>query len=402
MDCKRKLSGTVTVPTSKSVLARLMILGALSDGKCVFRNVKLSGDSEIMFRALRDLGYKINLNKSTMELKILGTGGNIPKKKASIYVGNAGTAARFLTVLCGLSDGEYTINGSPEMNGRPMKGIFDCLSEIGASISFLGEKDSLPAVILGHRPERAVNIKVDVSESTQFASGLILCRSLLPEGSVIERVNEGRNSYIQLTEKVMDEFNQRMNAEGDVSSAAYIAAAVFLMGGSVTVNNISMRSDQSDACFIRLLEQNGLEVSEDENGVTFSGKGYPEGFAIDIDIDMKDFSDQVMTLAVLSALGRGKTTIRNIGHIRKQECDRISCIKENMDILGIECEEGEDYLVIHGGEPRPGKIKSRGDHRIVMAFYLMKSRISELKIDDRRAVSKSFPDFFEVMDGMGF
>lgn len=402
MDGMEGLCGTVSVPTSKSILARLMVLGALSDGKCVFRDVSMSRDSEVMLRALRDLGFSINYNPGTRELKINGTGGEIPKKKASIYVGEAGTAARFLTALLGLSDGEYTVNASVTMCERPMKGIFDSLTEAGAEIVCAQKDNCLPAVIYGKRPKKPVKFKVDVSQSTQFASGLMLIKGILPEGSSIETVNENRNTYINLTEQVMNDFKPRMKAEGDWASAAYIAAAVFIRGGSVTVDNISLSSDQADLKFVKTLESRGLSVSEDRGGVTFAREEASVDFGGDIEIDMSDFSDQALTMAALSVLFKGTVTIKNIGHIRKQECDRISAIKENMDILGIECEEGPDFVTITGGKPHGGQIRTHGDHRVAMAFSLLSPITDGLNIDNRAAVSKSFPDYYKVMETIGF
>ena len=157
------------VPSSKSVLARLMILGALSDGKCVFDDVTMSKDSECLVRVLRDLGFSVFYNQGMNQLKIIGNGGEIPKKEASVYVGEAGTCARFVVAMLALSDGEYMVNASHEMTLRPMKGILDSLRAAGAEIICTDVDDHFPLIIKGHRPTKALDIKVDVSESTQFA-----------------------------------------------------------------------------------------------------------------------------------------------------------------------------------------------------------------------------------------
>ena len=388
------------VPSSKSVLARLMILGALSDGKCVFDDVTMSKDSECLVRVLRDLGFSVFYNQGMNQLKIIGNGGEIPKKEASVYVGEAGTCARFVVAMLALSDGEYMVNASHEMTLRPMKGILDSLRAAGAEIICTDVDDHFPLIIKGHRPTKALDIKVDVSESTQFASGLMLMKKLLPSGSFIEGVNENRNSYIKLTENIIDNFRPRCIAEGDISSAAYCYAATMLTGGKMTVTNVTLKSAQPDVRFLKLLISFGAEFEETERGLTMFCNKPMVGQNGDIEIDMGDYSDQSITMAALAAVRNGKTTIIGIGHTRKQECDRIAAMRENFEILGIECEEGEDYIVIHGGQPHGGKIKTHNDHRIYMSFNLLSLVVDGIKSDNPMCASKSFPGYNDFMSSL--
>ena len=391
---------TTKVPTSKSVLARLMILGALSNEKCAFDNVSMSKDSENLLSVLKDLGFSVSFNQGTGRLKIQGNGGSIPKKEANVYVGNAGTAARFSVAMLALSDGEYMLNASHEMSLRPMKGILDTLRSAGAIIICTEKEDHFPLIIKGKRPTAPLKLKVDVSESTQFASGLMLMQGCLPEGSVIEGVNENRNSYIKLTEAVIKNFMPRMNAEGDISSAAYCYAAAMLTGGKVTVMNATLNSAQPDIKFLKLLQSFGGEFTEDERGLTLTCERPIVGAEGDLTLDMSDFSDQSMTMAILASVRKGTTTIKNIGHIRKQECDRIAALKENFDEIGIECEAGDDYIVIHGGNPHGGFIKTHNDHRIYMSFMLLSLIVDGMKADNPTCNSKSYPGFNDFMSSL--
>ncbi len=395
-----KLNLITRVPTSKSVLARLMILAALSDQKCVFDDVTMSKDSENLFNVLKDLGFSVSYNPGTLRLKIAGCGGVMPKREAAVYVGNAGTAARFSVAMLALSDGEYMVNASHEMSLRPMKGILDTLRSAGAEIICTEVEDHFPLIIKGHRPEKPVKLTVDVSESTQFASALMLMKGILPEGSVIEGVNENRNSYIKLTEAVINDFKPRMNAEGDISSAAYCFASALLLGGSVTVSNATLKSAQPDIRFLKLLQSFGAQYSEDERGLKITCDTPIVGNKGNLELDMSDYSDQSMTMAALAAVRSGDTLIKNIGHIRKQECDRITALYENFKEIGIESEAGDDYILIHGGTPHGGNIKTYNDHRIYMSFSLLGLVTEGIKADNPMCASKSYPGFNDFMSSL--
>lgn len=417
-----KMTGPVdivaSVPGSKSILARAMVLSALSEGKCVITNAVLSEDGKVMLNALRDLGFQVYYNSSLKVVRVFGKGGEIPKKEATVYVGSAGTAARFLTAMLAFSDGTYVINGSRQLTARPMAGLIKALREAKIEITCLGKEGHLPIKIKGRRPkeDEKLRLYVDASESTQFVSGLMMALACLPNESMIAATNMNRSSYINMTMRMITLFGgeiegaggifkiapgktyevKDMVAEPDVSSACYLYAIPVLLGGMAKVPGVGMYSLQGDLKFLDLLTTLGAKISSDDEIIL---SAFKNNMGIeDLIIDMSDFSDQVATMAVIAACKRGITRINNIGHIRKQESDRIAVIAQNLEKCGIRCTEGKDFLAIEGGMPHGAVINPHGDHRIAMAFSILGLYTGDMVIKDPDCVGKTFENFFEEID----
>jgi len=412
----KPISGIVKVPGSKSMTNRALLLATLSKKDSKLSGVLFSDDSRHFLMCLEQLGFRLQIDELNKTVTMQGTGGNIPNKTGSINVGSAGTAARFLTALLALSDGEYIIDCSEQMKKRPMKPLFDALTEMGASFTFLEEEGFLPARVIGNGGT-CTDVTMDISKSTQFLSALLMVAPLTKNGLRIKITSEKKDgAYIRITRKMMEQFGAKVDFDGevyevlgdqevvvgdyyiepDVSAACYFYAIAALLGGSITVKNVLNSSMQGDMKFLGALKQLGCKVEETEVGITVSGPngGVYEG----IDIDMNDFSDQSLTMAALAAYATTPTVIRNVGHTRLQECNRMAAIVNELNRVGVNCIEEGDDLRITPGEIKPAIIETYEDHRVAMAFSLLGLKSEGIIINNPDCCKKTFEEYFEVLD----
>ena len=413
-------SAIVRVPGSKSITNRAILLAALAEGESTIKGILVSNDSKDIMRCLLALGVEMECDEKRNEMHIRGCGGEIPVKKASINVGSAGTAARFITALLAVSKGEYYIDASEQMKKRPMKPLFDALIKCGVNISYKGEEGHFP-VEMDSRAFTGHEISVDVGVSSQFLSGLLMAGALLKEGLTIN-ITGARKSlpYVNMTAKVMESFGISVlndlyhknlwkvpcgkyracdySVEPDVSAACYFFALAHISEGGITVKvrNIHRKSLQGDIRFLDILEDMGAKVEEDSEGISVRGPKVYDGGTF----DLNDFSDQALTLAALGLFAKSPVTITGIGHIRKQECDRINAIVTNARALGATCTEGEDFVTIgHGAEERREDvlIETYNDHRVAMAFAVAGLRREGVIIKNPDCTQKTFPRFFDFL-----
>lgn len=409
---------TVEVPGSKSITNRALFLAAMSEGDCELEGVLFSDDSRHFLTSLISLGYTVQVNEVEREVVIHGRGKNIPKKSATIDVGSAGTAARFLTAMLALSDGRYTIEASEQMKRRPMQPLFDALTTLGAQFKYIEKEGFLPVEVVGAAcdgKKPGTQVEIDITKSTQFLSALMMASGMLDDGLMIHITSEKTDgSYIHITSKMMEQFGCSVNhhdteyeikgsqkyqsatytVEPDVSAACYFYAAAALTGGKVKVKRVHASSMQGDLKFLSVLEKMGCRIEEDNEGISVTGpeKGTLKG----VDVDMNDFSDQSMTLAAIAPFATGVTTIRNIGHIRMQESDRIHAIVTELTRLGIQVEETESSIRITPGNVRPAIIETYEDHRMAMSFALVGLMSDGIVIDNYECCKKTFENYFEV------
>ncbi len=412
----------VEVPGSKSITNRALLMAALADGVCHLNGVLFSDDSRHFLSCLEQLGYKLKINEHNCEVTVFGTGGNIPYKNATIYVGSAGTAARFLTAMLALSDGEYKIDASEQMKKRPMKPLFEALTSMGARFTFLENEGFLPVLVKGayfDGYKSSDTVEIDISKSTQFLSALMMVAPILKDGLNINITSEKKDgSYIRITTKMMEEFGcnvyhhgslyqiksnerykrERYQIEPDVSAACYFYAAAAITGGKALVRHVHENSMQGDIKFIYLLEKLGCTVNDTKEGISVIGT--KDGQYNGIDVNMNDFSDQSMTMAVVAAFAQTPTYIYNIGHIRLQESDRIKGIVTELRKLGITVEEQQDAIRIIPSKMQSGIVKTYDDHRMAMAFALAGLRTSGIVIDDYQCCRKTFENYFEVLESI--
>ena len=418
----RPLNAEVTVPGSKSITNRALLMAALAKGQTLLKGVLFSDDSRHFLSSLIALGFPVEIEEEKAQVKITGMGGKIPVRTGTIDVGSAGTAARFLTAMLSLSDGSYTINASEQMKLRPMKPLFEALEKMGASFVYLEKEGFLPVVVHGTIgvPEE---VSIDISKSTQFLSALMMVAPMLTKGLMIHITSKKKDgSYIRITRRMMEEFGCTVAFDGeayliaaeaqyelpkrlehavyqiepDVSAACYFYAAAAVTGGCVCVRNVHFNGMQGDLKFLSVLEQMGCSVQDTEAGIVV--KGPEHGKLTGVDVDMNDFSDQTMTLAAIAPFASGEVRIRNISHIRLQESDRVQAIVTNLSAMGIVCREEGDGLVIQPGVPKPAKIETFDDHRMAMAFAITGLRADGITILDQMCCRKTFEHYFDVLE----
>lgn len=414
----------VTVPGSKSITNRALLLASLTDGECVLKGALFSDDSRYFLKSLKALGFEVEEDEVTKTVRVIGCGGRIPNSTGTIYVGSAGTAARFLTAMLGLSSGEYVINASEQMKKRPMKPLFDVLKNMGAVIEFMEVEDALPVKIRGCFAGTQANvqkkIKLDISKSTQFLSALLMTGCMCKDGLDIEITSEKKTgSYIDITKKMVDEFGGQVYFDGttysvarksyipmqyqiepDVSAACYFYAMAAMYGVKALVYNVHFDSTQGDIRFVKLLEDMGCTVRDTDEGILVIGPDRSKGeklHGIEY-LDMNNFSDQALTLANVAVFADKPTTIANIEHIRGQECDRLNAIAVNLKAMGISVDEEEDSITIYPGEIKPADIETFDDHRVAMSFTLSGLTGAGIVIKNPLCCKKTFEDYFDVID----
>lgn len=424
----KPINWTVTVPGSKSMTNRALLMATLSDGVTELSGVLFSDDSRYFISSLQSLGFATQVDEKEKKVTVKGENGKIPEKEAEIYVGSAGTAARFLTAMLGMSDGIYTIQASEQMKKRPMKDLFLLLKQAGAGIEYLEKEGYLPIKITGRKAnnlngkeepekiEKKLTVQLDISKSTQFLSAMLLISPMIEEGLCIEITSEKTDgSYIKITRGMMEEWgvtslfdgrNYEVSAgasyhmkhyivEPDMSAACYFYGAAAITGGLALVRNVHMDNSQGDRKFLEVLEKIGCSVTDSEEGIVVEGPA--DGKIKGIDIDMNDFSDQTMTLAAMAPFASEKVHISHIGHIRLQESDRIHAIVTELTRVGIRCEETEDSITVYPGKPHAALIETYEDHRMAMAFSLIGLKTEGIVIHNPMCCRKTFENYFELL-----
>ncbi|HHT9125148.1 MAG TPA: 3-phosphoshikimate 1-carboxyvinyltransferase [Candidatus Brocadiia bacterium] len=409
----RELDAVVRVPGSKSYTNRALITAALADGKSTIKNALFSDDTQYMATALNKLGISIEEHLKENAFVVHGLGGHFPVKEAKLFVGNAGTAMRFLTALLTLAKGTYEIDGVERMRNRPVQDLIDCLNRLGADVSSKYNNGCPPVLI---KPKVLVGgrTKMKGNLSSQYFSAILLTAPYSRTSTQLTVIGDlVSKPYIDMTINLMNQFgvevenmlykeflisaNQKYKAieyevEADASSASYFLAAAAIAGGRVRVEGLNKDSLQGDVRIADILEQMGCIVSSDDHWIEIQG-----GELRGIDVDLKDTPDIAQTLAAVAVFADGKTRVRNVRTLRIKETDRISGVVTEMQKLGVTVKEFEDGFEIERSEPKPGIIETYGDHRMAMSFSLIGLRTGGIKIKDPGCVSKTFPSFFEEL-----
>lgn len=405
---------TIAIPGSKSFTNRALLIAALANGNSILTGALFSDDTHYMCNALRKLGIQITENKDQSTFHVTGNGGNIPVPGAELYVGNSGTTTRSLISYVSLGHGEFVLDGDePMRHSRPMSDLLDALTQLGVTARSQFNNGHLPIIVQADGIKGGKTI-LDASKSSQFLTSLMLIAPYTESGIEIEVIGDLKTPYIDITIAVMKAFGANVkhkeyrqfnivggqqyqacayHIEPDASSASYFFAAAALTGGSVTVQHLSPDSAQGDVQFVYVLEKMGCQVSVSDAGITVIGPHQ----LIGIDVDMKDISDTALTVAAIAPFADSKVVIRNIEHTRWQETDRIHAMVTELRKLGVVVVEHQDGLEISPSQITPAAIDTYNDHRVAMAFSLIGLKVPGVRIKDPDCVSKTFPNYFEVL-----
>ena len=404
--------GTVRPPGSKSYTNRALTVAALAEGTSTITNALDADDTRYMAQALPRLGINVETRFEERRVTVHGRGGRIPAGEADLYVGNAGTAMRFLTALVSLGHGRYRLDGSPRMRERPIGDLLRALEHLGVSARGESSGGECPPVVVEATGLGGGEVNLPGSVSSQYLSALLMVAPCAREPLTIqvegELVSEG---YVDMTLAVMAAFGIEAEREGyarftvpvgrpyqatdyqvevDASSASYFFAAAAITGGTVRVAGIDMSSLQRDLQLVDVLEAMGCRVGRGERFVEVTGDDLHG-----VTCDMNAMSDMVPTLAAVAGFAQGRTQITNVAHLRYKETDRLRAVATELRRLGGQVQESDDGLLVEPGGLHGATVETYGDHRMAMSMSLVGLRVPGVRIADPGCVAKTYPDFFE-------
>ena len=407
--------GHITLPGSKSISNRTLLLAALSNGVTEIRDLLASDDTARMLEALETLGIKCE-KFAENAWRVTGCNGQFPNKQAALFLGNAGTAFRPLTAALALSGGHYSLSGVARMHERPIGDLVIALRQIGANIEYLEKEGFPPLKISPGNIDVSTPIKIRGDVSSQFLTSLLMALPLIKKLMRLEVVGELISKpYIDITLNLIKQFKvyiqrdgfqlfvvpanssyispKEIFVEGDASSASYFLAAGAI-AGTVSVKGIGIDSIQGDVKFAEEIRKMDVRVEYGNNTVTATKLSQKLKA---IDLDCNHMPDAAMTLAIMALFADGTTTLRNIASWRVKETDRIAAMATELRKVGAVVEEGADYIKI----TPPAKltpnavIDTYDDHRMAMCFSLVSLGGVPITINDPKCVAKTFPNYFE-------
>lgn len=398
----RPVRGRVTLPGSKSITNRALILAALSPRTVTLRGALFSRDTRIMVAALQALGFTVTTDEPALSITVEGRGGEIPAREARIEVGNAGTAARFLTAfVCLRPDGTYHFDGDEAMRRRPIGALLEALEAQGARASSRSFPFTLRTAGLP-----GGTVALDASESSQMLSALLMvaphARSPL---QVTLKGEAGSKPFVTMTRRMLGQFAAGAtdySIEGDATAASYFLALPLVAGGEIALTNF-IRELQGDAQFADVLFP--LALAAQPAGGTTVFRASTGKARRGPTMNFREFSDTFLTLAAIAPLLDGPTRISGIAHTRRQETDRVAGAAAELRKLGQHVIETEDTLEIHPRPLRPDvEIETYHDHRFAMSFAVLGSHDLRgdggpwLTIKDPGCCAKTFPAFFDLLE----
>ncbi len=401
----RPVRGAVALPGSKSITNRALILAALSKNTVTLRGALFSRDTRLMVTALRALGFTVETNEADLTIAITGRGGEIPVREATLEVGNAGTAARFLTAfVCLRPDGIYHFTGDEAMRRRPISALLAALATQGAEAT----ARNLPFTLYTDGL-RGGEVTLDATESSQLLSALLLvaAHAQAPMNVRLEGATVSR-PFVEMTERMIAQFAAGPTdyaIEGDATAASYFLALPLVTGGAVQLPQFATAGGlQGDARFATVLARAGLMLATADNPAGLEASFQPGCTGRGVTAGFNDFSDTFLTLAAIAPLLNRPTRITGIAHTRRQETDRVAGAARELRKLGQHVVETEDSLEIHPQPLTPGiEIETYGDHRFAMSFAILGCHNLHgdgrpwLTIRQPACCAKTFPHFFGLL-----
>ena len=409
----RGLSASVSVPGSKSITNRALVLAALAkaSGGCRLTGVLQSEDTEVMIACLRKLGFRLDVDWPTEVLVDSHSHRLIPEVTADLFVANSGTSMRFLAAMVALGKGRYRLDGVPRMRERPIEDLLSALRTLGVQATSDAE-NGCPPITIDAAGVAGGPVAMRANLSSQFLSALLMIAPFTREGLTINLTGPlVSEPYIAMTLKMLVHWGVSVSQpsfgsyrvepglqtelasyaiEPDASAASYFFAAAAILGGRVTVLDLPYDGLQGDTHFVDLLEQMGCRIEKCSSGITVYG-GPLKG----IDVDMNAISDTVMTLGAVACFAEGPTTIRNVAHIRHKETDRISALATELRKVGATVEEFANGLKITPGPLHGAEIDTYNDHRMAMSMALIGLQVPGIVIRNPGCVAKTYPGFWQ-------
>ncbi len=399
---KSAISAQVSIPGSKSLTNRELVLSALASGPSEILNPLDSRDSSLMIQALKQLGSEIESTPNSLRITPKPISG-----PAQIDCGLAGTVMRFVPPVAALAEGEISFDGDVAARSRPMKTTVDSLRALGVEVSGSG----LPFTIHGTGEVVGGELSIDASESSQFVSGLLLAAARFKNGLTLNHTGKTLPSmpHIDMTIETLakrgvtvSKLSERswriepgeisgrtVEIEPDLSNAGPFMAAALVAGGTVTIENWPTSTTQVGNDFVSLLTLMGGEVSRTGTGMSITGTGEING----IEIDLSSAGELTPVIAALAALANSKSVISGVAHLRGHETNRLKALVDEINSIGGKATETQDGLVIEPADLRGGLWKTYGDHRMATAGAIIGLRVPGIEIEDITVTSKTMPGF---------
>jgi 3-phosphoshikimate 1-carboxyvinyltransferase len=405
------LDATVTAPPSKSYSVRALLLAAMAEGTTTITNCLDADDTRYALEALRTIGFQID---GTFKTGVtIGPRISMSADEVHVFVGNAGTAMRFLTGWLAFTPGRFVLEGEARMHERPIGDLVEVLLSIGAEVEYADREGYPPLRIRGKKMRGGFDVAIAADTSSQFASSLMMAGATLPDGVTLRLTSLASASYLDITASILTAFGANVKrdgnvvhvraaklrrddyrVEGDYSSASYWFAAAATRG-KMTVRGLAHPSAQGDAAFLDILRSMGSEVSFDDDAITVTGTNELRGGRF----DCNSSPDIVPTLAAIAPLASSPVEIVNVANLRVKESDRLATITSELRRLGATVDERPDSLLIQPGwSSDPVTIETHNDHRIAMSFAIAGLARGNVTIANEQVVSKSYPRFWRTLD----